>query len=125
MQRCWDDSDPRRTSGQLPEVGIRRRNFRTKLVSTIVQNFKTFNERGSTMFFQHSGGAIGRVPADATAFAHRKSVANMFAVVAVATWLNPAIHTSGTSRSTGEEFEPFTDGWYTNDIADESTRPTR
>ena len=52
-----------------------------QLASLIAQNFRTFNERGTTMFFQHSGGAIGRVPADATAFAHRKSVANMFAVV--------------------------------------------
>lgn len=115
LQRSWDDSDPRNTGSYLKSGFINE--FPDKLVSTIVQNYKTFNERGSTMFFQHSGGAIGRVPADATAFAHRKSIANMFAVVAWPVAESRDSHVKYIKDYWGE-FEPFTDGWYTNEVDD-------
>ena len=118
IQSSWDNTDPR-TSGSYLKSGFVDE-ISDQLVSTINQNFKTFNERGTTMFFQHSGGAIGRVPADATAFAHRKSVANMFAVVE---WPLEESRDSHVRyiKEYWKDFEPFTDGWYTNDIADEST----
>jgi hypothetical protein len=117
LQRSWDDTDPRNTGSYLKSGFIDE--FPDKLVSTIVQNYKTFNERGSTMFFQHSGGAIGRVPADATAFAHRKSIANMFAVV---DWPVAEARDSHVKyiKEYWKEFEPFTDGWYTNEVDDHS-----
>lgn len=118
IQSSWDNTDPR-TSGSYLKSGFVDE-ISDQLVSTIKQNFKTFNERGTTIFFQHSGGAIGRVPADATAFAHRKSVANMFAVVE---WPLEESRDSHVRyiKEYWKDFEPFTDGWYTNDIADEST----
>lgn len=117
LQRSWDNTDPRNTGSYLKSGFIDE--FPDKLVSTIVQNYKTFNERGSTMFFQHSGGAIGRVPADATAFAHRKSIANMFAVVA---WPLDEPRDSHVKyiKEYWKDFEPFTDGWYTNEVDDHS-----
>jgi len=69
------------------------------------------------MFFQHSGGAIGRVPAGATAFAHRKSIANMFAVVEWPLAESRDAHVKYI-KDYWSEFEPFTDGWYTNEVAD-------
>jgi len=119
IQRSWDNTDPRTTGSYLKSGFIDE--FPDTLVDTILQKFKTQNERGTTMFFQHSGGAIGRVPADATAFAHRKSIANMFAVVE---WPldEPAESHVAYIKEYWKDFEPFTDGWYTNEVADHSDK---
>jgi len=117
IQRSWDDTDPRTTGSYLKSGFVNE--ISDKLVDTIVDNYKAIPERGTSMFFQHSGGAIGRVPANATAFAHRKSVANMFAVVE---W--PLAESMDEHRKFIKEywktFEPFTDGWYTNEVSDDS-----
>ena len=117
LQRTWDDTDPRNTGSYIKSGFVN--DIPDQLASLIAQNFKSFNERGTTMFFQHSGGAIGRVPADATAFAHRKSVANMFAVV---DWPMEESRDSHVAyiKEYWKDFEPYTDGWYTNDVANES-----
>ena len=117
IQSSWDNTDPRNTGSYLKSGFINE--IPDKLVSTIVQNYKAFNERSTAMFFQHSGGAIGRVPANATAFAHRKSVANLFAVVE---WPLEESRDSHVRyiKEYWRDFEPFTDGWYTNDIDDQS-----
>ena len=119
IQRAWDDSDPRSTGSYLKSGFVNE--IPDQLVSTISQNFKTFNERGTTMFFQHSGGAIGRVPTDATAFAHRKSIANMFAVV---DWPLAESRDSHVRyiKEYWKSFEPFTDGWYTNEVDDHAAK---
>jgi len=119
IQQAWDNTDPRTTASYLKSGFVDE--IPDQLVSTIIQNYKTFNERGTTMFFQHSGGAIGRVPTDATAFAHRKSVANMFAVVE---WPLAESRDSHVNyiKQYWEQFEPFTDGWYTNEVADHSSK---
>lgn len=120
IQRAWDDTDPRSTGSYLKSGFVDE--IPDQLVSTISQNFKTFNERGTTMFFQHSGGAIGRVPADATAFAHRKSIANMLAVV---DWPKAESRDSHVKyiKEYWKSLEPYTDGWYTNEV-DDHTAPT-
>jgi FAD/FMN-containing dehydrogenase len=117
IQRSWDNTDPR-TSGEYLKSGFINK-FPDKLVDTIVDRYKAIPERGTTLFFQHSGGAIGRVPANATAFAHRKSMANMFASV---DWpmTDSADEHIAYIREFWKDFEPFTDGWYTNDIADQA-----
>jgi hypothetical protein len=115
IQKSQDWTDPRNTGSYLKSGFVN--DMPGLLVSTISQNFKAFNERGTTMFFQHSGGAIGRVPTDATAFAHRKSVANMFTVV---DWPMAESRDSHVRyiKEYWKDFEPFTDGWYTNDVDD-------
>lgn len=119
IQRAWDNTDPRTTGSYLKSGFVN--DIPDKLISTISQNYKTFNERGTTMFFQHSGGAIGRVPTDATAFAHRKSVANMFTVV---DWPLAESRDSHVKyiKDYWKDFEPFTDGWYTNEVADHADK---
>jgi hypothetical protein len=115
LQRSWDNTDPR-TDGSYLKSGFIDE-FPDSLVDTILQKYKPQAERGTTLFFQHSGGAIGRVPVDATAFAHRKSIANMFMVVE---WpmQEPAESHVKYIKEFWKDFEPFTDGWYTNDVAD-------
>ncbi len=119
IQRLWDNTDPRTTGSYLKAGFVDE--ISDQLVSTILQNYKAFNERGTTMFFQHSGGAIGRVPADATAFAHRKCIANMFATVE---WPLAESRDSHVAyiKEYWKNFEPFTDGWYTNEVSDQSTK---
>ncbi|MGD8358691.1 MAG: BBE domain-containing protein, partial [Lysobacterales bacterium] len=73
---------------------------------------------GTTLFFQCSGGAIGRVPADATAFAHRKSLANLMNVVEYP--LDDTGEGVTYGRARWKAYEPFTDGWYTNEVDRES-----
>ena len=119
LQSAWDNTDPRNSSEYLKSGFINE--FPDKLVDTIVQNYETFADRGTTIFFQHSGGAIGRVPANATAFAHRKSIANMFIVIE---WplTEPAESYISYGRQKWKDFEPFTDGWYTNEVADQASK---
>jgi FAD/FMN-containing dehydrogenase len=113
IQRSWDNSDPR-NSGEYLKSGFINA-FPGALVDDLVNAYETFADRGTTIFFQCSGGAIGRVPADATAFAHRKSLANMFIVVE---WplTEPSDPFIAYARDKWKALEPYTDGWYTNDV---------
>jgi FAD/FMN-containing dehydrogenase len=117
LQRTWDNTDPR-NSGEYLKSGFINE-FPGTLVDAIVDNFDTFEDRGTTLFFQCSGGAIGRVPADATAFAHRKSLANLLNIVEF-----PLNVDSGGfidyGRSKWKVYEPFIDGWYTNEVSGEA-----
>ncbi|NNK33087.1 MAG: FAD-binding oxidoreductase [Xanthomonadales bacterium] len=119
VQRAWDDSDPRNTGTYLKSGFINE--FPDSLVDALAQNFESFEDRGTTVFFQHSGGAIGRVAADATAFAHRKSVANMFATVE---WplSEPSEPFIGYGRAAWKNYAPYTDGWYTNEVDKHSSQ---
>jgi len=117
IQRSWDETDPRTTGSYLKSGFINE--FPGKLIDTIVDRYKAIPERGTAMFFQHSGGAIGRVPVNATAFAHRNSMANMFATVE---WplTDSADEHKAFIKEYWKDFAPFTDGWYTNEVGDDS-----
>lgn len=117
IQRSWDSSDPR-NEGEYLKSGFTTE-ISDKLVHALVDGFEAHPERGTTIFFQHSGGAIGRVAADATAFAHRYSKHNMFAVV---TWPLEKAATPHIKyiRQYWAGLEAFTYGYYTNEVADEA-----
>jgi FAD/FMN-containing dehydrogenase len=116
-QRQWDTSDPR-ANGEYLKSGFVSE-ISDGLMDAIVEGFEATPERASQLFFQCSGGAIARVPADATAFAHRFSLASVFAT---ASW--PA----GTPRDASVQYvrnywaslDPFTRGFYVNEVANES-----
>jgi FAD/FMN-containing dehydrogenase len=84
-----------------------------------VDGFEPNPERRTINFFQHSGGAIGRVPQSATAFAHRDAEANMFTIVAWKRGEDPAEHIAYI-RKYWATLEPHTHGFYTNEISNES-----
>jgi len=119
IQRSWDNTDPR-NEGQYLKAGFINE-FPANLANKLVDGFVGDPGRNTTIYFQHSGGAIGRVPADATAFAHRKSQANMLVIV---TWPLDSDATPHVNyiRKYWEDLEPYTDGWYTNEASDESVR---
>lgn len=116
IQKSWDNSDPRNTGEYLKSGFIN--DFPQSVADALIDGFEADPGRNTTVFFQHSGGAIGRVPVEATAFAHRKSQANMFAVVA---WPLDADRTPHVDyvRSYWKSLEAATDGYYTNEVANE------
>jgi hypothetical protein len=119
LQRSSDNTDPRNEGEYLKSGFINE--FPGDLVETLISGFSPHPDRDTTVFFQHGGGAIGRVAADATAFPHRKSRANMFAVVSWALELDGTPHVRYVKDYWGQ-LERFTDGYYTNEVADEPQR---
>jgi len=119
IQRSWDTTDPR-NEGQYMKSGFIN-DFPIDLADKLVDGFEGDSGRNTTLYFQQSGGAIGRVAADATAFAHRKSAANMLLFVA---WPleNDATPHVDYIRSYWKSVEGYTDGWYTNEVSDESQK---
>jgi len=119
IQKSWDNTDPR-NEGQYLKSGFINE-FPAELADKMIDGFEGDPGRNTTMFFQHSGGAISRVAADATAFAHRKSQANMFVTVSWPLETDAAPHVNYI-RNYWKDLEPYTDGWYTNESSDESQR---
>ena len=90
-----------------------------QLVDALIGGMKPHPGRSHSVAFQQSGGAIGRVAADATAFPHRDSKGNMLCGVR---W--PFGEEGGEHRAYVEDYwkniEPYTKGFYTNDLLKES-----
>jgi hypothetical protein len=117
LQRSSDRTDPR-NEGQYLKSGFIDR-FPPELAVAMADGFQADPSRNTVVFFQHSGGAIGRVAPDATAFPHRRSLFNMFAVVS---WPLPGDATPHVRyiKDYWASLERFTDGYYTNEVADEA-----
>ena len=117
LQASWDETDPRATGNYIKSGFVT--GISEELIDTMLRGFEPHPGRGFQVYFQQSGGAIGRVPTDATAFAHRYAKHDMFAAVS---W--PA----GDSRDEHVRYikdywatlAPFTRGFYVNDMFDEA-----
>jgi len=116
IQRSWDNADPRNEGEYLKSGFIN--DFPSELVDSLIDGFEPDQDRKTTVFFQHSGGAIGRTPANATAFAHRKSQHNMFAVVSWSLDQDRTPHVKYI-RDYWNGLAHHTDGYYTNESSDE------
>jgi hypothetical protein len=117
VQRAWDNTDPRNDAEYMKAGFVNA--FTDELMRDILHGFEPQERRGVMLYLQQSAGAIGQVPVEATAFAHRKSIANMFVSV---TW--PKDDEAGGHikyvRSYWNSLFPHTDGYYTVDTLDES-----
>ncbi len=71
------------------------------------------------LFFQHSGGAIGRIAPEATAFPHRRASHNLFTAVSWPLAGDPKPHVAHV-KEYWETLERFTDGYYTNEVGEEA-----
>lgn len=116
IQRGTDRSDPR-VFAEYEQSGLID-TFDSDLADTVVAGFEPSGDRRTAVFFQHGGGAIGRVPATATAFPHRRATHNMI----VATWWpagnDPTPHRGYLDRYWAT-LRRFTDGVYVNTMNDE------
>lgn len=117
LQRSADNTEPR-NDAQYMKAGFIN-DVPDSLIDGIVDGLEPRDGRSVFLYCQQSGGAIGRTSVEATAFAHRKSIANMFCVVA---WPNDVDSTGHIKyiRDYWAALEPSTDGYYTVDTSDES-----
>ena len=117
IQQSWDNTDPRNDAEYLKSGFIN--DFSDSLIENILDGFEPLDGRSVMVYFQHSGGAIGRVAADETAFAHRKSKANMLLSVSWPLERESMPHVDYIRRY-WKTLEPATDGYYTVETSDES-----
>jgi FAD/FMN-containing dehydrogenase len=90
------------------------------LIAALVDGLKGDPRRTTAVFFQHCGGACGRVPEDATAFANRYALANMMTMSGWRHGDDPSDHIAAT-RGYWSTLEKFTRGFYVNDMPREAT----
>ena len=119
VQRMNDSGDNRAIasylkSGFVPTVT-------KELVTAMVEGIQGDKGRATVLFFQHCGGASSRVPESATAFAHRDAVANILTMTAWPIGEPDAAKHIEATRRYWKQLEPFTRGFYVNDIAREAT----
>ena len=117
-QRANDTGDNRAIASYLKGGFVSK--FSPELPRAIVDHIVGDPNRTTILFFQHCGGAAGRVAENTTAFAQRDSVANMMAVTAWRAGDEPAAHIEST-RKYWAALEPYTRGFYVNDLAREVT----
>ena len=116
LQRAFDYSDPRGTGTYLKSGFVQ--DPPRSLIDAIVEGFEPDPRRTTMLFFQVAGGAISRVPADATAFPHRYATHTMFTTTDWPAGTDGSEHIAYT-RAYWKTLEPFTHGYYTNETADE------
>ena len=117
LQRSTDRSDPRNEGTYLKSGFID--GYPTELPGAIVDGFQADPKRNTVLFFQHSGGAIGRHAVDSTAFPHRRSTHNMLSIVSWSLADDGKPHMDYL-RKFWSGLERFTNGYYTNETADEA-----
>jgi FAD/FMN-containing dehydrogenase len=118
LQRSGDTDDFRATASYMKSGFVS--DIPADLISAIVDGIEGHPERNTQFVFVQGGGAIGRVPNGATAFAQREEFANLLCMVG---WPYP---TDGSEhiawiREFWPFLEPFTRGFYTNDLEDGTT----
>ncbi|MEX2529664.1 MAG: FAD-binding oxidoreductase [Gemmatimonadota bacterium] len=116
VQRAGDITDPRAQAGYLKNGFVTR--ITPGLVTPIVEALEGHPERGTGVNFVQSGGAIGRVAPEATAFPQRDAE---FMMLGGTGWAHggdadPQEHIGYMRSFWGEHLEPHTHGFYTNDM---------
>jgi FAD/FMN-containing dehydrogenase len=119
VQRSNDNLDPRSEGTYLKSGFIN--GFPAGLTAAVVDGFRADPARTTAFFIQQAGGAIGRVATDATAFPHRRATHGIFTTVAWSLADDRAPHVAAC-RDYWAKLEPLTDGYYTNETADEGQR---
>lgn len=117
IQKSWDQTDPR-AMGEYLKSGFTGE-INAQLIDAILDGFAGDPGRTTQVFFQHSGGLISRVAADETAFAHRYAKHTMFSTVAWPSDADRETHVRWL-KDYWATLKPFTNGFYTNEISDES-----
>jgi len=112
LQRSGDIADPRARAGYMKSGFIPE--LPPDLVTAIVEGFEGNPSHSIEMFIQPGRGAVGRVPNDATAFAHRNAMGNLGIGVSWPFGEDPAEHVAWI-RGFWPAIEPFTQGFYAND----------
>ena len=119
-----DDETLRHGRGYYIKSGFLDR-LDAPLMDEAIARFESSPLSELDFIFVHHGGAVARLPNDATAFSHR---AARHTIIIEARWDNPAEAEKNMEWARGiwPSFEPYTDGFYVNELSyDESERRIR
>jgi hypothetical protein len=116
VQRGGDKTDPR-VETVHPHTGFVDE-FSSGLIDTLASGISAHPQRSALLFFQHAGGAIGRVAPSATAIPHRHATHNMIFNVAWPNAVDPAPHIA-YSDELWSRLGRYVNGFYTNEVIDE------
>jgi FAD/FMN-containing dehydrogenase len=119
LQRSGD-LDEKRAIGSYTKTGFVKQ-IQPKFIDTALAGLEPHPERSTTVGFQHCGGAISRVAPDATAFPHRGIHATSLLTADWDAKVDPTRHVEWL-RKYWQSIEPYTDGFYTNDVVDETQK---
>ena len=119
LQRTGD-LDEKRAIGSYSKTGFVHR-ISPQLVDAMVNGLEEHPQRQTHVGFQHCGGAISRVAADATAFPHRGIHATSLLTVDWPGNVDPTPHVKWL-LAYWDTIRPHTDGFYTNDASDETQK---
>lgn len=113
IQRSTDQTDAR-NRGDYTKNGFVS-GINEKIIDTLLEGLQGGAKRTTVAYFQHCGGAIGRVGPSATAFPHRFAQANMMVMTSwdVADGNDEPIQ---WSRNYWKTLEAFTRGFYVNEV---------
>jgi FAD/FMN-containing dehydrogenase len=117
LQRSGD-RDETRAIGAYTKTGFVR-SISASLIDAMIAGLEGHPERSTSIGFQHAGGAIARVADDATAFPHRQILATMLLNANWASEVDPTGHIAWL-RQFWATLEPHAQGFYTNDVIEES-----
>ena len=117
LQKSGDIDDPR-AIGSYTKTGFVE-HISPELIDAMIEGLEPLPERVTTIGFQHCGGAISLVAADATAFPHRRIHATSLLLVDGPAAIDPTRHIDWLKQYWAT-VEPHTDGFYTNDVVDET-----
>ena len=116
IQRSWDYSDFRNLGEYLKGGFVNE--YPQSMLDAAIAGFEARPDRDTMLYFQQSGGAIGRVATDATAFPHRKALSNMMVLVSWPLDADGSPHIDYL-REYWSAIEPRTDGYYTVDVSNQ------
>ena len=112
LQRSGDSSLPRVNATYLKGGFIT--GITPALIDTLIGGLEPHPDRSTQIIFQQAGGAIKRIPVEATAFAHRYAEYNMIATMAWKPEAAAAEHVQAIKRY-WSSLLPFTHGFYANE----------
>jgi FAD/FMN-containing dehydrogenase len=119
LQRSGDSDEPR-AIGSYTKTGYVKK-ISPQLIDAMITGLEPHPERSTTVGFQHCGGAISRVANDATAFPHRDIHATSLLLVDWPAQIDPTKHIAWLKQF-WDAILPHTDGFYTNDVIEESQK---
>ena len=119
LQRSGDVDDPR-AFGEYTKSGFSN-GLSPKFIDSILEGFGEQPGGSSVFFLYHCGGAINRVAADATAFPHRNITLTPLLAVNWPVASDPTAQVAWLKKYWAS-VEPHMQGFYTNDIIDETQK---
>jgi FAD/FMN-containing dehydrogenase len=118
LQKSGDENDPRANGAYIKSGFVNR--LTPDLVRDLTGTFRPHPGRATWMAFGHSGGAIHRTPYGATAFTNRDAGHDLLSFVGWPVGSSDGSEHVAYVNDQWRTLEPYTNGFYVNDLANET-----